>query len=191
VPEELLPLLVSPEWVHERKKRWGVTSPIYTSKVLGEFPDISDDTLIMPKWIEAAQARSIKRNGRPVLAWDIARFGEDETVGVFARSQREIEAHALEIAVTEIGRYCIIEAAHLLAALRLWAQNNYRTEQAVREILETLDTVALRDVASQLRGLEGREAKTASASATASAMAMAKLPASHLRAIASYALRAL
>ena len=38
VPEELLPLLVSPEWVEERKLRWGVTSPIYQSKVLGEFP---------------------------------------------------------------------------------------------------------------------------------------------------------
>ena len=36
----------------------------------------------MPKWIEAAQARTIKRNGRPILAWDIARFGEDETVGM-------------------------------------------------------------------------------------------------------------
>jgi hypothetical protein len=72
VPEELLPLLVSPEWVDERKKRWGVTSPIYTSTVLGEFPDICDDTLVMPKWIEAAQARTLKRNGRPVLAWDNA-----------------------------------------------------------------------------------------------------------------------
>jgi len=37
VPAELLPLLVSPEWVEERKLRWGVTSPIYQSKVLGEF----------------------------------------------------------------------------------------------------------------------------------------------------------
>jgi hypothetical protein len=53
VPAELLPLLVSPEWVEERKLRWGVTSPIYQSKVLGEFPDLSDDTLILPKWIEA------------------------------------------------------------------------------------------------------------------------------------------
>ena len=42
VPPGLLPLLVSPEWVEERKKRWGVNSPIYQSKVLGEFPDISD-----------------------------------------------------------------------------------------------------------------------------------------------------
>jgi hypothetical protein len=56
VPEELLPLLVSPEWVG--KLRWGVTSPIYQSKVLGEFPDLSDDTLILPKWIEAAQKRT-------------------------------------------------------------------------------------------------------------------------------------
>jgi hypothetical protein len=48
VPDDLLPLLVSPEWVEERKVRWGVTSPIYQSKVLGEFPDISDDTLILP-----------------------------------------------------------------------------------------------------------------------------------------------
>jgi hypothetical protein len=50
--------------------------------VLGEFPDISDDSLILPKWIEAAQKRRIKRNGRLVLAWDIARFGEDESVGM-------------------------------------------------------------------------------------------------------------
>jgi hypothetical protein len=82
VPEELLPLLVSPEWVEERKIRWGVNSPIYQSKVLGEFPDISDDSLILPRWIEAAQKRSLERNRRPVMSWDIARFGEDETVGM-------------------------------------------------------------------------------------------------------------
>jgi hypothetical protein len=28
VPEDLLPLLVSPEWVEERKVLWGITSPI-------------------------------------------------------------------------------------------------------------------------------------------------------------------
>ena len=51
----------------------------------------------------------------------------------------------------ETGRYFIEEAAHLLAALRLWAQSCYRTEQAVREILETPDVATLRDVADQLR----------------------------------------
>jgi hypothetical protein len=51
-----------------------------TVKVLGEFPDVSDDTLIQPKWIEAARKRSLERTRRPLIAADIARFGEDETV---------------------------------------------------------------------------------------------------------------
>jgi hypothetical protein len=80
VPEELLRLLVDPVWVEERKRVWGVTSPIYQSKVLGEFPNISDETLILPKLIEAAQKRTLERTRRPIIAADIARFGEDETV---------------------------------------------------------------------------------------------------------------
>jgi hypothetical protein len=36
--------------------------------------------LIQPKWIEAAQARMLPRTRRPLIAADIARFGEDETV---------------------------------------------------------------------------------------------------------------
>ena len=66
--------------MEERKVRWGVTSPIYQSKVLAEFPDISDNSLILPKWIEAAQKRTLERTRRPIIAADIARFGEDETV---------------------------------------------------------------------------------------------------------------
>ena len=31
---------------------WGTTSPAYVSRIIGEFPDISNDTLIMPRWIE-------------------------------------------------------------------------------------------------------------------------------------------
>jgi hypothetical protein len=39
VPEDLLPLLVSPEWVEERKIRWGDTSPIYQSKGSWRVPE--------------------------------------------------------------------------------------------------------------------------------------------------------
>src|SRR5687768_10369200 len=49
-------------------------------RVLGEFPDLSDDTLILPRWIEAALKRTLPRTRRPLVAADIARFGEDETV---------------------------------------------------------------------------------------------------------------
>ena len=45
---------------------------------------------------------------------------------LFARSYREIEAHANELAETETGGATIYEAAQLLAALRMWAQSHYR-----------------------------------------------------------------
>jgi hypothetical protein len=51
------------------------------ARVLGEFPEISDDSLIMPKWVEAAKRRTLERNHKPRMGWDIARFGDDETVG--------------------------------------------------------------------------------------------------------------
>lgn len=39
VPDELRPLLLSPTWVEERAQRWGETSPLYTAKVRGIFPE--------------------------------------------------------------------------------------------------------------------------------------------------------
>jgi len=48
VPDALRPLLIDPDWVQDKKRRWGVESPRYTSKVLGEFPDIGEDVLIPP-----------------------------------------------------------------------------------------------------------------------------------------------
>jgi hypothetical protein len=106
---------------------------------------------------------------------------------LYARPLREIQAHAGAMAEMEIGRYFIDEAAHLLAALRLWAQSHYRTEQAVREILETPDVAALSHVAGQLHDVAGHEARTASATV----VAMAQLPPGQLQAIATYALRAM
>jgi hypothetical protein len=106
---------------------------------------------------------------------------------LFARSQREIEAHTNDLSATETGRYLIDEAAQLLAALRLWAQSRYRSDQVVREILETADPVALQNAAHELREMRGLEARAASGTL----MTMARLPSAQLKAIASYALRAL
>lgn len=80
VPDDVRPLLLSPTWVTERKKRWGVRSPLYISKVLGRFPDVSDETLISPDLIEAAQRATRKKEGWPQYGVDVARFGDDETV---------------------------------------------------------------------------------------------------------------
>ena len=34
-------LLPTPEWVDDATKRWGTSSPLYVSKVLGEFPEVN------------------------------------------------------------------------------------------------------------------------------------------------------
>ena len=61
-------------------KRKGVNDPRYIARVLGEFPKVSNDSLIQPGWIEAAQKRSLPRNCKPDLGIDVARYGDDESV---------------------------------------------------------------------------------------------------------------
>jgi len=63
VPEELPPLLVSPHMVEDARKRWRVDSPLYKSKVDGEFPEVSEKTLIPVSWITAAQERRLEPEG--------------------------------------------------------------------------------------------------------------------------------
>lgn len=84
-PEKLRPLMLSPEWVEDKKRRWGETSPRYVAKVLGEFPEVGDDTLISPRWIEAAQQRNLAPGPVNVLGVDVARFGSDRSILCLAR----------------------------------------------------------------------------------------------------------
>jgi hypothetical protein len=79
VPDRLAELMISETWVEERKKRWGEKSPTYISKVLGLFPDITDDTLITPQMIRLGQEVQLPGTERGQLGCDIARYGDDET----------------------------------------------------------------------------------------------------------------
>lgn len=83
VPQEMSDVLVSEEWVEERKKRWGEGSSLFISKVLGQFPELTDDTLIAPSLINKARYETdlsgpaVKTFGQ--YGCDIARLGADET----------------------------------------------------------------------------------------------------------------
>jgi len=81
VPDFLRPLLVSPTWVEERKRRWGESSPVYQSKVLGKFPEQASDGLFMLSDITKAAARELTP-GDDIneLGVDVARYGTDFTV---------------------------------------------------------------------------------------------------------------
>lgn len=81
VPDYLRPLLPSAEWVEDARVRWGEDSPVYLSKVLGEFPEASENTLIPARYITEAQNRTLDATGHPaMLGVDVARYGTDRSV---------------------------------------------------------------------------------------------------------------
>lgn len=90
VPDRLRPLLISRTWVEEKGRKWGVDSPLYIAKVLGEFPEQANDALIPISAVNAATARfteamanntpAPRGDGRHDLGVDVARQGDDATV---------------------------------------------------------------------------------------------------------------
>jgi hypothetical protein len=104
-----------------------------------------------------------------------------------ARSRDEIAAHAGDLDKTDTARYFMGEASELLAALRLWALSQYRTDQAVRLVLEVGGASALNGVARELLELGTPEEQTAGRTI----VEIARRSSGELMAIAAYALRAL
>lgn len=81
------PFLVNRKWITERAAEWGTSSPMYVSRVLGDFPIESEETLIPLSWLDAAVKRYIERSGKDLLVSehtylgvDVARYGTDKSV---------------------------------------------------------------------------------------------------------------
>lgn len=80
IPDWLSEDLVSPDWVAERERDWGVDSPVYVAKVLGRFPDISDDYLITPAMVQRGYDNNFPGIDKGRYGCDISRLGQDQTV---------------------------------------------------------------------------------------------------------------
>lgn len=80
--QALLEGMPDPEWVEGRRKDWGDDSPRYKSKVLGEFPETSMDSLYSASDIEKGRVNELEpaETAFRVLGVDVARFGEDRSV---------------------------------------------------------------------------------------------------------------
>lgn len=79
VSEQASAELIGVDWVEERKKRWGEQSASYTSKVLGEFPESSDDSLFSASLLRSACETDIPPIGPVKFGLDVARTGDDES----------------------------------------------------------------------------------------------------------------
>nr|DAF00003.1 MAG TPA: large terminase [Caudoviricetes sp.] len=116
-PDYLTKLLVSPEWVEDKRKRWGEESPLWQSKVLGEFPEVSSNTLIRPGWITAAQNSDLPARPSPLtLGVDVARFGLDKTVICERRGPRLRIVRTIDISpTTQVAGEVVAEQRRILA----------------------------------------------------------------------------
>src|SRR5580704_7383981 len=78
------PYLVTPRWVYEKFWEWGEDSPEWQTRVMGNFSELSQNSLIALRYLE--QARAAKRSPgdeRELLAGlDVADAGDSETVCV-------------------------------------------------------------------------------------------------------------
>ncbi len=101
--EPVYPGLTSADWVEERRIIWGEQNPIYRSRVLGEFPEQAENTLIKLSAIEAA-VRGPDNSDRDdfegpretVMSADVARFGFDRSVILLRQGNRVEEIHAFQ-----------------------------------------------------------------------------------------------
>ena len=82
VKEIPYPKLITPQWVADRYISWGEESAPYQVRIMGNFPQQGEDTLIPLVWIELAMERW---NDTPEgdfykLGVDVAAYGMDKTV---------------------------------------------------------------------------------------------------------------
>ena len=84
--------LSSPQWALDLFNRQGPQSSVYQTRVLGQFPEEADDTLIPLRDVEAAVKRLAHAppDTPPVMGVDVARFGNDKTVIIIRHGPKVI-----------------------------------------------------------------------------------------------------
>jgi hypothetical protein len=71
---------VRDQFLDSGRVEWGVDSPAYIARCVGDFPSSADDVLVPYHWITAAFDNEEGVGGPRVVACDVARYGRDRTV---------------------------------------------------------------------------------------------------------------
>jgi len=72
---------VTPEYIEEMEERYGRDSNTFAIRVLGEFAESTDDTIISNALVESAVTRDVDLTEASPIVWglDIARYGSDKS----------------------------------------------------------------------------------------------------------------
>ena len=117
------PYLVTPKWVASRYEDWGPESPTYISKVLGQFPKLSEDSFISADAVKNLKDNNLIKDSddSKILGVDVARFGPDYSVGYVNEGgicKRLFKKRGLS--VTELVRFIIQQVKeHNITEIRI------------------------------------------------------------------------
>jgi hypothetical protein len=116
----VVPGLVTEADIVQAREDYGEGSPVWQSRILGQFPDSLEDTIIALRLVEAAGLREPNMEGEVVIGADIACGGSDSTVLV---ARRGVNIFAAE----EYNQIDTMESARCLAKFAAsWAPLGFR-----------------------------------------------------------------
>lgn len=132
-PNELRPFMVQPEIVDSWRIQWGENDPRWKSKILGEFPDQSENSLFSQIVIDKAVETVVvpDHDARMVMGVDLARFGSDLSTAYTAipgfvytidedGKQTKTERRGIQVRkVSEWAKADAVESAHRIHQLAL------------------------------------------------------------------------
>jgi len=117
------PYLITHAWIADAITKHGEDSPYVQSRVLAEFPDLSDNALIPLAWIEAADQRRLADDeGAWEAGLDVARMGSDQSALCVRRGDRivfETAWSGLDLMATVGKTRSLLSAQPPLAALKV------------------------------------------------------------------------
>jgi len=124
VPPEVVSHLPHTDWPGQMANQYGEDSALYSIRVLGEFPTQADNAVCFVGDVERAQQQQIPAGMPLVIACDVSRFGDDETVIVVRRGAQVRIADIVrgkdnvEVAgrVTAVARQAISETSGYVTA---------------------------------------------------------------------------
>ncbi|MCK5117844.1 MAG: hypothetical protein KAR44_14715, partial [Candidatus Aegiribacteria sp.] len=79
---------VDPKWMTSMGRKYGLESPVYKVRVLGEFAEMEENQLIALEWLEQAREKEFVDDGslsRLRLTVDVMDGGEDESIVTVTR----------------------------------------------------------------------------------------------------------
>lgn len=120
IPAPVAKVMVSQEWIDEKRTQWGEDSPMFQVRVMGNFPTEADDQVLGLGAVERAREREVGEGHPVVIACDVARYGSDETVIAVRRGNQ------VRLAKSYNGKSLMETAGHITDVARSTGADTFR-----------------------------------------------------------------